>query len=100
MTLGSMWHRIIFLSAFSIAGVLYLDLSDCYFMAYLCIILTRSKVLIAGAVTFYTISCGIITNLRKSKVFLLTPVLLSGIRIVFEAYSLVYLEKVFISNAS
>ena len=100
MTLGSMWHRIIFLSAFSIAGVLYLDLSDCYFMAYLCIILTRSKVLIAGSVTFYTISCGIITNSRKSKVFLLTPVLLSGFRIVFEAYSLVYLEKVFISNAS
>ena len=100
MTLGSMWHRIIFLSAFSIAGVLYLGLSDCYFMAYLYIILTRSKVLIAGAVTFYTISCGTITNSRKSKVFLLTPVLLSGFRIVFEAYSLVYPEKVFISNAS
>ena len=99
MTL-SMRHRIIVLSAFSIAGVLYLIFSDCYYIAYLYIILTRSKVLIGAAATFYTISYGTITNSVRSKFIHLIPVLVCAMRFVFEAYNLVYPEKVFFRSAS
>ena len=84
MTL-SMWHIILFLLAFTMAGILHISLSDCYFMAYLHIVLTHSKVIVIGAVTFYTtVSSGIITNSAKSKILLLTPVPIYAVRFVFE----------------
>eukprot|EP01036_Dinobryon_divergens_P042081 gene42081-55855_t len=51
MTL-SMWHIILFLLAFTMAGILHISLSDCYFMAYLHIVLTHSKVIVIGAFRF------------------------------------------------
>lgn len=40
----SMRHRLLFLVVFSLVSVLYLSLNDCYFMAFLYIVLNRSKV--------------------------------------------------------
>ena len=94
------WHRLIFLSVLSISGVLYLSLSDCYFMAYLYIILIRIRTLIVGAVTLYLLSYGTVTNSVRSKFILLIPVLVCAVRFVLEAYSLVYPEKVILSSVS
>ena len=40
----SMQHRLLCVLVFSVASVLYISLSDCYFMAFLYIVLNRTKV--------------------------------------------------------
>ena len=97
MTL-SMWHRILFLVAFSISSILYLNLSDYYFMPYLYIVLNNTKILLVGAVTYYSVLNGTIMNSLRSKMIFLFPVVFVGLRYVFEAYGLVYPEYKFLST--
>ena len=99
MTL-SMWHRILFLLTFSIAGLLYLILSDYYLMAYLYISFNRVKVILVGAVTSYAVSSGTVMGSLRSKICFLIPVLICAIRFVFEAYSLVYPEYSLLNQLS
>ena len=99
LTLG-MWHMILSLLTFTITGALYISLSDCYFIAYLYIVLFRSKSIIVGAVTFYSVSSGTIMNSTKSKIILLTPVLIYSVRFVFEAYNLLYPELLFLGSVN
>lgn len=40
----SMWHRVFYLATFSVSSILYVSLSDRYFMAFLYIVLYRTKV--------------------------------------------------------
>ena len=94
----SMWHRILFLLTFTISGVIYLSLSDFYFMPYLYIVLDRSKLIIIGAVTFYAVSNGTIMNSTRSKIILLIPVMIYAVRIVVEVYNLVYPEFQFLGR--
>ena len=91
MTL-SMWHRILFLVAFFISSILYLNLSDTYFMAYLYIVLNNTKVLLVGAVTSYSVLNGNIMKSLRSKISFLIPVVIGGFRFVFETYSLLFPE--------
>eukprot|EP01036_Dinobryon_divergens_P034433 gene34433-44484_t len=95
-----MWYRILFLLTFTIAGVLHISLSDYYFMPYLYIVLSRSKSIIISALTFYTVSSGTITNSPRSKVILLIPVLILAVRFIFETYSLVYPEFLFLGTVT
>lgn len=95
-----MWYRIPFLLTFTIAGVLHLGLSDYYFMPYLYIVLTRSKAVIIAALTSYIVSSGTVTNSTKSKIIFLTPVLIIAVRFIFEAYSLVYPEFLFLDTVT
>ena len=74
----STWYRIRFLSAFSITGVLYLILSDCVFLAYLYVVLNRSKVILVGAVTSYAVSRGAV--MQQSFVYLSTSALCQSFR--------------------
>eukprot|EP01036_Dinobryon_divergens_P023757 gene23757-32142_t len=69
----SVCHTILFLSAFSISSILYLNLSDYYFMPYLYIVL-------------------------RSKLIFLIPVLTAALRFIFDAYFLLFPEHLFLSR--
>ena len=99
MTL-SMWHRVLVMLTFSLLGVLYLSLSDYYFMAYLYILFNRIKVILVGAVTSYAVSSGTVTGSLMSKIYFLIPILICAIRFVFDAYSLVYPENALLNELS
>eukprot|EP01036_Dinobryon_divergens_P025800 gene25800-34386_t len=99
MTL-SMWHRILFLVAFSISSILYLNLSDYYFMPYLYIVLNNTKVLLVGAVTSYSVLNGSIMNSRRSKYILFIPVVICGLRYVLATYDLLFPGYSFLSGTT
>lgn len=92
----SMWHRILFLVTFSVSSILYLNLSDYYYMAYLYIVLNNTKVLLVGAVTSYSVLSGTIMKSLRCKISFLIPVVIGGLRFVFEAYSLLFPEYLFL----
>ena len=97
MTL-SMWHRILFLVAFSISSILYINLSDYEFMPYLYIVLNDTKVLLVGAVTSYSVLNGTIMKSMRSKISFLVPVVIGGVRFVFEAYNLLFPDYSFLGT--
>ena len=96
----SMWHRGLFLLVFSTFGVLYLSLSNYSFMAYLYIVFNRIKVIFVGAVTSYTVSSGTVMQPLRFKIIFLVPVIMCANRFVFDAYSLVYPDLLFLENLS
>eukprot|EP01036_Dinobryon_divergens_P023244 gene23244-31570_t len=97
MTL-SMWHRILFLLAVSISSILYLNLSDYYFMPFLYIVLNDTKILFVGAITSYSVSNGTIMKSLRSKNIFFVPVVILGLYYVFEAYSLIFPEYLLLSS--
>lgn len=97
MTL-SMWHRILFLLAVSISSILYLNLSDYYFMPYLYIVLNDTKILLVGAITSYSVFNGTIMKSLRSKIIFFVPVVIVGLYYVFEAYSLIFPEYQLLSS--
>ena len=97
MTL-SMWHRILFLMIFSIAGILYLSLSEYYFMPYLYIVLSRFKVLVVGAITAYAVATGTIVQSLKGKLMFVVAVLIVALYFVLETYSLLYPDNQLLSS--
>ena len=97
MTL-SMWHRILFLVAFTISSILYLNLSDYYFMPYLYIVLNDTKIFLVGAVTSYSVLNGTIMKSLRSKIIFFFPVVIGGSYYAFEAYSLLFPEYSLLSS--
>ena len=97
MTL-SMWHRILFLVAFTISSILYLNLSDYYFMPYLYIVLNDTKIFLVGAVTSYSVLNGTIMKSLRGKIIFFFPVVIGGSYYVFEAYSLLFPEYPLLSS--
>ena len=96
----SMWHRNLFLIACSISGVLYLSLSDYYFMPYLYVVLFRTKILFVGAITNYAVLSGTIIKSWKMKLILFTPVPIAAFSFVLEVYTLLFPENSLLSNTS
>ena len=94
----SVCHTILFLSAFSISSILYLNLSDYYFMPYLYIVLNNNKVLFVGSVTSFVVSSGTVMNSLRSKLIFLIPVLTAALRYIFDAYALLFPEFLFLSR--
>ena len=99
MTL-SMWHRILFLVAFTISSILYLNLSDYYFMPYLYIVLNDTKIFLVGAVTSYSVLNGTIMKSLRSKIIFFFPVVIGGSYYAFEAYSLLFPEYSLLSSVT
>lgn len=99
MTL-SMWHRLLFLTIFSISSVLYLSFSDYFFMPYLYIILYHTKILLVGAVTSYAVLEGTIVKSLLSKCMFFAPFLIVATRAVFQSYSLVFPQYTFLNTVT
>ena len=91
-------NRTLFILAFSMSSAIYLCLGNYDFMPFLYICLYRSKVLIVGAVIFFTVSRGSLAREWKINRYLFfLPVLTDGLFNIFQIYSLVFPNNIFLS---
>ena len=91
-------NRTLFILAFSMSSAIYLCLGNYDFMPFLYICLYRSKVLIVGAVIFFTVSRGsLVREWKINRYLFFLPVLTVGLFNICEIYSLVFPDNIFLS---